>query len=75
MFGSRIGLPVPVVPVRAGLQPYAGPAIGWPPGWAGLWTGTHVMPAKKVKDISEEMKAVIQRTAMNYPMYAGWFRE
>jgi carbonic anhydrase/acetyltransferase-like protein (isoleucine patch superfamily) len=32
------------------------------------------MPAKKVKDISEEMKAVIQRTAKNYPMYADWFK-
>jgi carbonic anhydrase/acetyltransferase-like protein (isoleucine patch superfamily) len=32
------------------------------------------MPAKKVKEISEEMKAVIQRTAKNYPMYAEWFR-
>jgi hypothetical protein len=30
--------PVPVVPVRAGLPAYAGPAIDWPPGWAGLWT-------------------------------------
>lgn len=39
--------PVSVVPVRAGLPPYAGPAIGWPPGWAGLWTGTHVMPVRK----------------------------
>lgn len=33
------------------------------------------MPAKKVKDITEEMKAVIERTAKNYPMYAAWFRE
>jgi gamma-carbonic anhydrase len=33
------------------------------------------MPAKKVKDISEEMRAVIQRTARNYPMYAEWFKE
>jgi gamma-carbonic anhydrase len=33
------------------------------------------IPAKKVKDTSEEMKAVIQRTARNYPMYAGWFKE
>lgn len=32
------------------------------------------MPAKKVKEISEEMKAVIQRTAKNYPMYAEWFK-
>ena len=32
------------------------------------------MPAKKMKDTSEEMKAVIQRTAKNYPMYAEWFK-
>lgn len=33
------------------------------------------VPAKKVKDAGEEMKAVIQRTARNYPMYATWFTE
>ncbi|MCB0493402.1 MAG: gamma carbonic anhydrase family protein [Cyclobacteriaceae bacterium] len=33
------------------------------------------MPAKKVKDISAEMIAVIDRTAKNYPMYAEWFNE
>jgi len=33
------------------------------------------MPAKRIKDISEEMKTVIQRTAINYPMYAEWFKE
>lgn len=33
------------------------------------------MPAKKVKDIGEEMKAVISRTAKNYPMYAEWFKD
>ncbi len=33
------------------------------------------MPAKKVKDISDEMRAVIQRTAKNYPMYAEWFKD
>lgn len=33
------------------------------------------MPAKKVKDISADMIAVIDRTAKNYPMYAGWFKE
>lgn len=33
------------------------------------------MPAKRVKDISDEMKAVIERTAKNYPMYAEWFKE
>jgi gamma-carbonic anhydrase len=32
------------------------------------------MPAKKVKEISDEMKAVIERTAKNYPMYATWFK-
>lgn len=33
------------------------------------------MPAKKIKDTGEEMKAVIERTARNYPMYAAWFKE
>jgi carbonic anhydrase/acetyltransferase-like protein (isoleucine patch superfamily) len=33
------------------------------------------MPAKRVKDISPEMKEVIQRTAKNYPMYATWFKD
>lgn len=33
------------------------------------------MPAKRIKDTSEEMKAVIIRTAKNYPMYAEWFKE
>lgn len=33
------------------------------------------MPAKKVKDIGENMKEVISRTASNYPMYAEWFKE
>ncbi len=33
------------------------------------------VPAKKVKEVGEEMKAVIERTARNYPMYAEWFRE
>jgi carbonic anhydrase/acetyltransferase-like protein (isoleucine patch superfamily) len=32
-------------------------------------------PARKVKDTSDEMKEVIQRTARNYPMYAKWFEE
>jgi carbonic anhydrase/acetyltransferase-like protein (isoleucine patch superfamily) len=32
------------------------------------------MPAKKVKDIGDDMKEVIQRTARNYPMYAEWFK-
>lgn len=33
------------------------------------------VPARKVKDTGEEMKAVIERTARNYPMYAEWFKE
>lgn len=33
------------------------------------------VPAKKVKEIGEDMKAVIVRTARNYPMYATWFKE
>jgi len=36
-----------------------------------MYAGT---PARKMKDTSEEMKAVIQRTAKNYPMYAEWFK-
>jgi len=31
-------------------------------------------PAKRMKDISDEMKEVIQRTARNYTMYAEWFK-
>ena len=31
-------------------------------------------PAKRMKDISDEMRDVIQRTARNYPMYAEWFK-
>jgi len=33
------------------------------------------MPAKKLKPISDELKAAITRTAANYPMYAEWFKE
>ena len=32
------------------------------------------MPARKLKDIGDEMRETIRRTAMNYPMYAGWYR-
>ncbi|MCA4898325.1 MAG: gamma carbonic anhydrase family protein [Bacteroidota bacterium] len=32
------------------------------------------MPAKKVKEIGDDMREVIQRTARNYPMYAEWFK-
>ena len=32
-------------------------------------------PARRIKDTSEEMKAVIARTAKNYPMYSEWFKE
>lgn len=37
-----------------------------------IYAGT---PARKVKEITEEMIAVIQRTAKNYPMYAEWFKD
>lgn len=33
------------------------------------------VPARKVKEIGDDMKEVILRTARNYPMYAGWYRE
>ena len=44
--------------------------------------GTHVeagsvyggTPAKRINTTSEELKATIQRTAKNYPMYAEWFK-
>jgi len=32
------------------------------------------MPAKRIKDISDELKEAIQRTAKNYPMYAEWYK-
>jgi len=32
------------------------------------------VPAKRVKDTGDDMKAVIQRTARNYRMYAAWFK-
>ncbi|MEQ1587189.1 MAG: gamma carbonic anhydrase family protein [Cyclobacteriaceae bacterium] len=32
------------------------------------------VPAKRVKDVGEEMKVVIARTALNYPMYAEWYK-
>lgn len=33
------------------------------------------VPARRVKEVSEEMKGVIERTARNYPMYAKWYEE
>jgi carbonic anhydrase/acetyltransferase-like protein (isoleucine patch superfamily) len=33
------------------------------------------IPARRVKDIGDDMREVIQRTARNYPMYAGWFKD
>jgi carbonic anhydrase/acetyltransferase-like protein (isoleucine patch superfamily) len=32
------------------------------------------IPAKKVKEIGNDMLEAIKRTANNYPMYADWFR-
>ncbi len=37
-----------------------------------IYAGT---PAKRIKDISQEMKDVIIRTARNYPMYAEWYKQ
>jgi hypothetical protein len=51
MQATRDMPPVPVVPVRAGMPPYSGPAIPWPPGWKGLWTQPHLLPAPRI-DIS-----------------------
>ncbi len=51
--GLRETPPVPVIAVRAGLAPYAGPSIAWPPGWAGLWTRTHVLPAPLISITGE----------------------
>lgn len=36
-----------------------------------VYAGT---PARRVKDITDELRQVIQRTANNYPMYAEWFK-
>jgi carbonic anhydrase/acetyltransferase-like protein (isoleucine patch superfamily) len=36
-----------------------------------IYAGT---PAKRIKEVGEEMKAVIERTARNYPMYAEWYK-
>lgn len=33
------------------------------------------IPAKRVKAIGDDMRAVIERTAKNYPMYATWFKD
>jgi hypothetical protein len=35
---------MPVIAVRRGVADYAGPALPWPPGWAGLWTGGQNFP-------------------------------
>jgi hypothetical protein len=40
--------PVPVIAVRATLPAYPGPALSWPPGWAGLWSRSHVLPAPAI---------------------------
>ena len=30
------------------------------------------VPAKKIKEVTEEQRALIERTAANYPKYANW---
>ena len=39
--------------VRAGLPPYAGPVLAWPPGWTGLWSRPHVLPAPAISITGE----------------------
>jgi hypothetical protein len=45
--------PVPVIAVRRNVPDYAGPALTWPPGWAGLWRGLPeprlATPAPKIR--------------------------
>ena len=41
-----------------------------PPGT--VWAGN---PAKYIKDVSPELGEVFLRTANNYVLYAGWFKE
>ncbi|MBC7447606.1 MAG: gamma carbonic anhydrase family protein [Hymenobacteraceae bacterium] len=38
------------------------------PGW--LYAG---VPAKRIKPVTDEQRAMIARTATNYQTYAGWF--
>ncbi|WP_293778495.1 L-asparaginase [uncultured Oxalicibacterium sp.] len=33
---------LPIIPIRRGVPPYAGPPLPWPPGWAKLWVATHL---------------------------------
>ncbi len=33
------------------------------------------MPAKRVKEVGEELKGIFERTAGNYVMYKEWFKE
>jgi gamma-carbonic anhydrase len=33
------------------------------------------IPAKRIKEVWEDMNTVIARTAKNYPMYAEWYKE
>jgi carbonic anhydrase/acetyltransferase-like protein (isoleucine patch superfamily) len=41
-----------------------------PPGT--VWAGN---PAKYIKDVSPELGEVFMRTANNYVLYSGWFRD
>lgn len=43
---------LPVVAVRSNMPAYQGPALGWPPGWAGLWSGTRHASASPIKGSS-----------------------
>lgn len=37
-----------------------------------IYAGT---PAGKVKDVTEDMKGIFEKTAQNYIKYAGWYRD
>lgn len=40
-----------------------------PPGM--LYAG---VPAKPIRPVDEKLKQIIERTSLNYPMYASWFK-
>ena len=33
------------------------------------------VPAKKLKNITDEQRTLIERTALNYPKYASWIEK
>lgn len=41
--GTPMPASLPVIAVRSGTAPYAGPALAWPPGWDRLWPSQREM--------------------------------